>query len=159
MASKLHQLRNGIPPHKRINIRGVDAMVVLVSSDTIKKCEETVEEYASNNKDRVNDKVRNNYFDQLLAYHCLRDPDDPTLNTKLASDVTEIAEILDNYDIGTIMEAYSELVMNKAPKIELLTEEQLDDIKKHLEVTKLSDLSTVSLVHLANFHLQIVSEQ
>lgn len=155
MASKLSQLRNGIPPHKYIDIRGMRIAVVLIPSDILRQCEELTEEYGNNNKTKVNERVKSQYFDELLAYNCMRDPDD--LNKKIAESVEEVREILDIEDIGRVTSAYGELLMNKAPKIELLNEEQLDEIKKHLEVTPLKDLSTVSVVHLANFHQVIVS--
>ena len=88
----------------------------------------------------------------------MRDPSDPTLSTKIASSPAEVGECLDNEDISRICGAYGELIINKAPKLETLTQEELDIIKKHLEVTPLSDLSTVLLVHLKNCHQTIVSE-
>ena len=68
-------------------------------------------------------------------------------------------ECMDLEDINRVVNAYGELMMNKAPKLELLTQAQLETVKKHLEVTPLSDLSTVLLVHLANCHQTIVSEK
>jgi len=156
MASKLSNLRQGIPPHKSVTIRGMDIEIVVVSADTTKKCEELAEEYANANKDKVNDRVRAQYFDTLLSYHCMRDPDDPTFQTKIAESVVEVGELLDVDDINKVMSTYGELLMNKS-KIELMTEEDYSELKKFLEVTPLKDLSTVSLVHLTNFHRSIVS--
>ena len=87
----------------------------------------------------------------------MRDPDD--ISERISSSVQEVMECMDLEDINRIVKAYGELMMNKAPKLELLTQDQLEVVKKHLEVTPLSDLSTVSLVHLANFHQTIVSEK
>ena len=58
-----------------------------------------------------------------------------------------------------LFEKYNELLVNKAPKLEVLTEEELDSLKKYLEVTPLKDISTVSLVHLKYCHQTLVSEQ
>lgn len=98
-------------------------------------------------------------YNKLLAYYCMRDPDDPTMNTKLADSVEEVGEFLDLEDISRVVNAYSELIMNKAPKIELMSQEEFDELKKYLDVTPLSDLSTVSLVHLGNFRRSVVSEK
>jgi hypothetical protein len=159
MASdKLYKLREGIPPHKNVTIRGENFSVVILPTDTMRLIEEQTEEYCQKNKDKANDAVRQTYYDRLIAYHSLRDPDDITLSTKVAEKPEDIGSILDQADVGIITNAYGELLLNKAPKIELLTQEELDIIKKHLEATPLSDLSTVLLVHLSNCHQAIVSE-
>lgn len=156
MASKLSQLRQGIPPHKLIDIAGIKVMVVLVPSDITRLCEENTELYANANGDRVSDRSKSQYFDTLLAYHCMRDPDDPTYATKMADSVEEVEQLLDTADISRIMETYSELLMNKT-KLELMNEGDYEELKKFLEATPLSDLNTVSLVHLTNFRQTIVS--
>jgi hypothetical protein len=71
----------------------------------------------------------------------------------------EVAAMMDLEDISRVVNAYQELILNKAPKLEMITQNQLDEIKNYLEVTPLSDLSTVLLVHLANCHRTIVSEK
>lgn len=152
MASKLSKLRQGIPPHKMVLIRDMQVAVVILPSDIIRLCEEQMEEYAKKNPDKVNDNVKNQYFDRLLCYHCMRDPEDPSFETKLADSPEEVGQAMDLEDISRITGAYGELMMNKAPKIELLNEEEFENIKKFLEVTPLKGLNTVSLVHLANFH-------
>lgn len=160
MASdKLYKMRLGSPPHKHIKIRGESFEVVLLSSDIIRQIEEQVELYAQKNKDRVNDTVRALYYDSLLTYHALRDSDDPSLSSKVVDNPEDISAILDPSDIAEVTNAYSELMMNKAPKIELLNQEEMDEVKKHLEVTPLKELSTVLLVHLRNCHQTIVSER
>lgn len=156
MASKLSNLRQGIPPHKNITIRGIKVEIVVVSADATKQCEELAEQYYNNNKDKVNERVKAQYFDTLLAYQCMRDPDDPTFNTKIADSFDEVSQTLDVDDINKVMSAYSELLMNKT-KLELMTEDEYTELKKFLEVTQLSDLNTVSLVHLTNFRQAILS--
>ena len=159
MASdKLYKLRNGIPPHKNITIRDEEFTVVLLPSDTVRQIEETTNEYASQNPEKVNDSVKSKYFDGLLVYNCLRDPSDTTFRNKIAEKPEDVIQVLDDMEIAKVTEAYGELMMNKAPKVEMITDEELNIIKKHLEVTPLSDLSTVLCVHLANCHQTIVSE-
>lgn len=157
MASKLSQLRQGVPPNKTIEIRGMKVAVIVVSSDITRQCEELTEEYSNNNKDKCNERVKGQYFDTLLSYHCMRDCEDPTLQAKIADSAEEVAQLLDIDDINKVTTAYGELLMNKS-KLELMSEEDYEDIKKFLEVTPLNDLDTVSLVHLTNFHQTIVSE-
>lgn len=160
--NKLKNLRMGIPMHQNVTLgegdRSVQVAVVSLSVDTMQMLDEQVEEYCSKNPDKTNDIVRSQYYNKLLAYYCMRDASDPTYQTMLAESVEEVGAIMDLEDISRICNAYGELMMNKAPKIELLTQEQLELIKKHLEVTQLSDLSTVLLVHLGNCHQAIVSE-
>lgn len=160
--SKLRNLRSGIPAHQNVTLGGgnstVDVAVVALSVDIMQSLDEQVEEYCQKNTGKTNDDVRSQYYNRLLTYYCMRDPSDPTLSTKMADSPDEVAEILDLEDISRVCNAYGELMINKAPKLEILTEEQLSLIKKHLEVTSLSDLSTVLLVHLMSCHQAIVSE-
>ena len=157
MASKLSQLRLGTPPYKIVDIRGLKVAVVILSSDITIQIDQEVQRYESENPDSVNDNIKDRIFDIKLCYHCMRDPDN--INVKIADSEEEVGQTLDVEDISRITGAYSELMINKAPKIELLTEEELDELKKYLEVTPLKDLSTVSLVHLTNFHQTILSEK
>lgn len=158
---KLSQLRTGRPVYKTITLsNGTDSFkvaVVLLPSDTVQQCEEETERYVNEHKGSANDNVRNQYFDKLLCYHCLRNPEN--LDEKLADDVDEIGEQLDVEDISRITGAYRELMVNKAPKIELLTNEDLEEIKNYLSETQLKDLNTVSLVHLTNFHQTMGSQK
>lgn len=161
-ASKLRELRRGIPPHKRIHIGGegedgFDAMVVILSADKCLEIEEQTQSYCKSKESSSNENVKTQFYNALLVSNCLRDVND--LNSCLASDVADVLANMDLEDINRVVNAYGELMMNKAPKLELLTEEQFEDLKKVLEVTPLSGLSTVSLVHLANFHRTLLSEK
>ena len=161
--SKIRSLRMGTPPHKTIDLGNgenkITVKIVALPLDMTQDIEEQVEEYCQSNRGKVNDSVRQQMYNKLLAYYCMRDPDDPTMNTKLADSVEEVGEFLDLEDISRVVNAYSELIMNKAPKIELMSQEEFDELKKYLDVTPLSDLSTVSLVHLGNFRRSVVSEK
>lgn len=156
----LKDLRRGIPPHKRVHIGGADGydvMVVVLSADKCLEIEEQTQDYCSSRGSKANENVKNQFYNALLVANCMRDPDD--LTVPIASSLNEVMECMDLEDINRVVNAYGELMMNKAPKLELLTQAQLDTVKKHLEVTPLSDLSTVLLVHLANCHQTIVSEK
>lgn len=155
--SKISQLRQGKPIFKKVDLRGKLFGVVLLSMDTLRNIEEQTQAYVINNQGKTSEASRNYHYEILMAFHCLRDLEDPTLETKAADSVDEISTVLDNEDINRIMNAYSDLLLEKAPKLEMLTEEQLQEIKKHLEVTPLKDLNTVLLVHLTNCHQTIVS--
>lgn len=158
MASdKLYKMRSGTPQHKSIKLRGEDFAIVLLGSDIIRSIEEQTEEYYNRNKDRVNDAVRAQYYNALLVFNCLRDPNN--LSERVADKVSDIESALDSVDMTEVVDAYRELIINKSPRIDLLTQDELDEVKKHLEVTALSDLSTVLCVHLKNCHLTIVSEK
>lgn len=156
----LREMRKGIPPHKRVHIGGkdgYDVMVVILSADKCLEIEEQTQEYCSAKPSKNNEHVKNQFYNALLVANCMRDTDD--LTTPIASSVQEVMEFMDLEDINRVVNAYGELMMNKAPKLEFITEDQLAIVKKHLEVTPLSDLSTVLLVHLANCHQTIVSEE
>jgi len=158
-SDKLRKLRMGVPNHKKITIGDSEKLtvaVVILSADITLQIEEDVQEYCSLDQNRINEAVKNQYYNATIAYHCMRDPEN--LDQKLADSVAEILQSLDAEDISRVVNAYAELMMNKAPKLELLDQEGLDEIKKHLEITPLSDLSTVLLVHLASCHQTIVSE-
>ena len=161
--SKLWKLRYGVPEHKNVTLGNgdntVDVTVVSLSADVMQMIDEVVEEYCNKNKERVNDVVRSQFYNINLVHHCMRDPNSDRFSEKMTESPEEVAQIMDLEDISRIVNAYQELIMNKAPKLEFITQEQLDEIKKHLEVTPLSDLSTVLLVHLANCHRTIVSEK
>lgn len=158
---KLSQLRTGKQVYGIVKLSNgteeVKVAVVLLPSDTIQLCEEQTEIYVNEHKDSANDNVRNQYFDKLLCFHCLRNPDN--LNEKLADSVEEIGEQLDVEDISRITGKYRELMVNKAPKIELMTNEDLEEIKNYLSEIQLKDLNTVSLVHLTNFHQTMDSQR
>lgn len=156
MASKLSQLRKGTIPHKVITLRDdFKVAVVVLPTDTIKQINADIEEYMIEHPSHNTDIIRNQMYDTYLCYECMRDPDD--LNKRVASDVKETGDILDNEDISRVTTAYGEVMINKAPKIELMTEEEFSDLKKYLEKTALKDLDTVLLVHLKNSHLAMPS--
>lgn len=161
--SKLWQLRSGIPVHKNVILgngdTAVNVTVVSLPADTMQMIDETVEEYCKKNKDRVNETVRAQFYNINLVHHCMRDPNSDRYSAKMTESPEEVAAIMDLEDISRVTNAYQELILNKAPKLEFITQEQLDEIKNHLEITPLSDLSTVLLVHLANCHRTIVSEK
>lgn len=166
--SYLKKMRTGQPPHNIVTLgNGGDSFevaVVLLSSDMMLSINEAVEdryhEIADGEQIIRNplgtQKNRAMYYNQLLCYHCMRIP--TNLDEKVAGSPEEIGKLLDVEDIKRICEKYNELIVNKSPKLEVLTEEELDSLKKYLEVTPLKDISTVSLVHLKYFHQTLVSE-
>lgn len=155
---KLRDMRTGKPPHKTITLgNGDESMrvaVVLLSADAMLNINEKVDSrYGS---DKSGNKItRNQYYNILLSTQCLRSVDD--INIRLVDDEDELSSLLDLEDIKRICEAYNELIVNKAPKLETLKEEDYDELKKFLEVTKLKDLNTVSLTYLKYFHQTIHS--
>lgn len=158
--SKLKRLRTGEPMHSIVTIgngdNSVPVAIVLLNVDTSLKIEEMTEEYCQINKNKVNSNVRTQYYNRLLVYECMRDPSN--LSIKMTENPAEVAELLDPEDIQRICKAYNELMVDKSPKLELLTDEELDKLKKYLEVTSLKDLSTMSQIHLKSFHLTIPSK-
>lgn len=170
--SYLRKMRTGQPPHKIVTLgNGGDSFkvaVVLLSSDTMLKINEVVQkryavvtrivngEVVEERDPRDTEDNRARYYNMVLCYEAMRLPDD--LNTKVAENPEEVGELLDDEDLQRICEIYNELIVNKAPKLEVITEEDLEDLKKYLEVTPLSDISTVSLVHLKYCHQTLVSE-
>ena len=167
--SYLKKMRTGQPLHKIVTLGNgsdsFDIAIVLLSSDTMLSINEEVEEryHAIIDGDKIvknpldTPKNRAMYYNRLLCYHSMRMPKD--LDTKIASSADEVGQLLDNEDIKRVCEKYNELIVNKSQKLEVLTEEELDELKKYLEVTPLKDISTVSLVHLKYFHQTLVSEE
>lgn len=161
--SKLAILRRGVPMHKRVTLgsgdNAIDVVVVLLSSDDMLDIEGATEEYCKSIGDKNNRIVRNNYYNRLLCALAMRDPDDTTFNTLMVEDADEVGEFMDVEDIDRVCAAYKELLQNKAPKMELLNEEELEEIKNFLGVTPLKDLSTTLRVYLRYCHQTIVSEK
>lgn len=161
--SKLSALRRGVPMHKNVTLgvgdNTVEVKVVLLSSDDMLDIEESTEEYCKSIGDRNNRVVRNNYYNKLLASMCMRDPSDSTLQTQIAESVDEVGEFLDIEDIDRVCNAYRELLTNKAPRMDIMTNDELEELKNYLRVTPLKDLSTVLLTHLKSCHQTLVSEK
>lgn len=155
----LRDLRTGKPPHKIVHIGddkdGFDVAVVVLSADKCLEMEEQTQQYCSTKPDSCNEAVKNQFYNALLCLNCVRDTEN--IDVPLAKDLKEVMECLDIEDINRVVNAYGELMMNKAPKLELITDEELDEVKKFLEETPSSALSTVLRVHLAVCHQQIVS--
>ena len=168
--SYLKRMRKGEPPHMIVTLgNGSDAFdvaVILLSNDIMLGINEKVEDRYHTTIDEngnviksgiENQKTRAMYYNRLLCFECMRVPGN--LKERIAGDADEVGRLLDDEDIKRVCERYNELLVNKAPKLEVLTEEELDSLKKYLEVTPLKDISTVSLVHLKYCHQTLVSEQ
>lgn len=166
--SYLKKMRTGQPPHNIVTLgNGSDSFevaVVLLPNDVMLGINEAVEDryHSTVEGDKViknakdTPKNRAMYYNRLLCFNCMRVPDN--LDQKVANDADEIGSLLDDEDIKRVCEQYNNLLVNKAPKLEVLTEEELESLKKYLEVTPLKDISTVSLVHLKYCHQTLVSE-
>lgn len=168
--SYLKRMRSGDPPHVITTLgngsESFDVAVILLSNDVMLNINEKVEDryHSTVGEDGKviksgieNQKTRAMYYNRLLCYECMRVPGDIT--QRVADSADEIGRLLDDEDIKRVCEKYNELLVNKAPKLEVLSEEELDSLKKYLEVTPLRDISTVSLVHLKYCHQTLVSEQ
>lgn len=169
---KLRELRTGKQQYKVINLGDVkeklDIAVVLLSADVMLSINEKVEErYHIINTDKKEDNTsddaklnsitRNQYYNILLCLNCVREADD--INAHVFSTEEEVGSTLDLEDIKRVCENYNELLVNRAYKLETIKEEDIDEIKKALEVTSLNDLSIVSQVHLAYFLQAVRSEK
>lgn len=172
--SYLKRMRTGQHPHETVTLGNgsdsFDVEVVLLSNDEMLTINEQVEERyhterkidADGREQIITDakdsgKNRTLYYNRLLCYHCMRLPDD--IEVKVAASEEEVGELLDLEDIQRVCEKYNEILINKAPKLEILKEDDLEALKKYLEVTPLSDLSTVLLVHLKSCHQTLLSEK
>ncbi len=117
--SKLWKLRYGVPEHKNVTLGNgdntVDVTVVSLSADVMQMIDEVVEEYCNKNKERVNDVVRSQFYNINLVHHCMRDPNSDRFSEKMTDSPEEVAQIMDLEDISRIVNAYQELIMNKAP--------------------------------------------
>lgn len=166
--NKIRSMRMGKRSHSKVKLGvGDDSVmvaVVLLPSDIMLDINEKVEErYAPIVKDgvvikntRQNDVTRNQYYNQLLCLHCMREIDD--LDRAVFTTVEEVGSILTLEDIKRVCEAYNSLIVNNSDKLETLRQEDYDELKKLLEVTPLKDLSIVSQVHLMYFLQTVLSE-
>lgn len=171
--SYLKRMRTGQHPHETVTLGNgsdsFDVEVVLLSNDEMLTINEMVEKryhterkIDENGKEQIitdlkdSGKNRALYYNRLLCYNCMRLPDD--LEVKIAASPEEVGQLLDDEDIQRVCNKYNEILINKAPKLEIMKEEDLNQLKKYLEVTPLKDLSTVLLVHLRSCHQTLVSE-
>lgn len=161
--SKLAALRRGVPLHKNVILgngeQAVQVAVVLLSSDDMLDIESATEAYIKSLGDGANSVVRNNYYNKLLCSMCMRDPSDTSYQTMMVESADEVGTLMDIEDIERICSAYKELLINKAPRMEMITEEDFEELKNYLRVTPLNDLSTMLLVHLKSCHQTLVSEK
>lgn len=167
--NRIRNMRLGKRSHLTVTLgTGDDSVmvaVVLLPSDIMLEINEIVEERYSPTvlhdgkvvkNPKLNDVTRNQFYNQLLCMHCMREPDN--LDGKIFSNVEEVGSILTLEDIKRVCEAYNNLIVNNSNKLETLKQEDYDELKKHLEVTPLKDLSIVSQVHLMYFLQTIRSE-
>ena len=167
-SSRIRNLRMGKRSHGTVKLGmgddSVKVAVVLLPSDIMLDINEEVEErYSDIVQDGVvvknpkqNDITRNQYYNRLLCFHCMREVDD--LDQRIFEDPDEVGEVLTLEDIKRVCEKYNELIVNNSDKLETLKQEDYDELKKFLEVTPLKDLSIVSQVHLMYFLQTILSE-
>lgn len=166
--NKIRNMRMGKRSHSTVKLgMGDDSVVVavvLLPSDIMLDINEMVEErYAPTVQDGVvvknskqNDATRNQYYNQLLCLHCMREVNN--LDEPIFSTIEEVGSILTLEDIKRVCEAYNALIVNNSDKLETLKQEDYDQLKKLLEVTPLKDLSIVSQVHLMYFLQTVLSE-
>ena len=173
LKQKLINLRTGNPSRRTVILGNGDDSVticaVLLSSDTMLDINEKVDQRYGHNVEVDDDDVnvdtsimsaskvtRMQYYNILLCYYSMRNPDN--IDEYIFDSYEQTASVLNLEDIKRVCEAYNEIIINSAPKMELLTQEDYDELKKFLEVTPLRDLDTVSLIHLKYFHQTIHSE-
>lgn len=149
MGSKLAELRRGVTKRIVTLSDKVEIAVLIVPTGTLRRIESDIEEWCQSHQSSANDQVRRQLYDIMLCHECMRDKDD--INVKVTSNWEEAEELLDAEDVSRVLGAYKELMVNKAPKIELLTDEEFNNLKKSLEKIELTDLSTVSALHLKNY--------
>jgi hypothetical protein len=166
--NKIRRMRAGKKFCSKVKLGSGDdnvmVAVVLLPSDVMLDINEMVEErYAPTVQDGVlvknskyNDITRNQYYNQLLCFHCMREVDN--IEEKIFSTVEEVGSVLTLEDIKRVCEAYNALIVNNSDKLETLKQEDFDELKKFLEVTPLKDLSIVSQVHLMYFLQTLRSE-
>ena len=166
--NKIRSLRSGKRTRGFVKLgMGEDSVtvaVVLLPSDIMLDINETVEErYAPEIKDGVavknskqSDVTRAQYYNQLLCYHCMCEPED--LDVKIFEKFEDVGHNLTLEDIKRVCETYNNIIVNNSDKLETMKPEDYDELKKFLEVTPLKDLSIVSQVHLMYFLQTVLSE-
>lgn len=146
--SKLADLRRGVTKGTVTLSGNIEVAVVIVPTSTLRQIECDIEEWCQGHPKQASQQVRKQMYDIMLIHECTRDKDN--IDVKITDSWQEAETLLDNEDVSRILSRYQELMVNKAPKIELLTDEEFEKLKKLLEGTKLTDLSTVSALHLKN---------
>lgn len=167
--SYLRRMRTGQHPHVIVTLGnegdGFNVAVVLLSSDDMLDINEQVDKRYAPKYDKEGKAIpnpvgtqnnRSRFYNRLLCYHAMRLPED--LEIRVADSPDEVGELLDDEDIKRVCEKYNELLVNKAPKLEVIKKEELEELKKYLEVTPLNAINTVSLVHLKYCHQTLTSE-
>lgn len=157
---KLHELRRGNPKFSRVYLGdendGVEVAVVILTADDVLDIDEQVQVYCSSAPNKINDIVRSEIANAMICQRAIRNPDN--LDEKLLDSLKQTLEMLDLEDMGRIIKAYNELMINRAPKLETLSSEDLEEIKKKLKTAKLKDLNIVQRLHLTSFLQAMRSE-
>lgn len=85
---KLSKLRNGEQIHSFVTIDNLKMAVVVLPSDTIRQIEEETTKHMSEIEiESASSVIRNLFFDQLLCFHSLRDPEN--LDVKMADNIKD----------------------------------------------------------------------
>lgn len=160
MGSFISNLRRGKTPFKVIGLQNgedvFDVAIVLLSSDLMCDINDKVyDKYGESEEENEQlTKAKNIYYNTLLAYHCTRVPEEP-YQEYVAGSYKEFCQYMDLEDIDRIVKAYNELLINKCDKIELLTDDRLEELVNFLERQRggdWKDLDTIAYIHLTNLY-------
>lgn len=160
MGSFISNIRRGRTPFKVIGLNNgdetFDVAIVLLSSDLMCDINDRVcEKYGESEEESEQlTKSKNIYYNTLLAYYCTRVPKVP-YTEYVADSYKEFCSYMDLEDIDRIVKAYNELLISKCDKIELLTDDRLEELVNFLEKQRggdWKDLDTIAYIHLTNLY-------
>lgn len=155
---KLSAIRTGKENSRTITIPGTEiktSLVLLTSSEIIEaksnalksiKAKEEAKEILTGDSAEL-------IFGAYILAKAMRDPDDPTLQRRLADDVKEVLETFTDKQIIDIMQEYNDFRDGIEYSLDEISNEELEDVKKNLEKIEPKDLDGMSCVFLRNFLL------
>lgn len=152
--SLLHKIKNGKKNTKLVEFPGSTTKVALVilSSNEITQAKVASDAYILEKK-ISGDTYMDMAFQQEIIFRALRDKDN--LENRLADNIDEIRALEVN-ELAYLQVQYNLFQQENSPFLSAVTEEQLDILKKTLEIMSLKDLSGESLVALRSFLLSLV---
>ncbi len=152
--SILQKIKSGKKNYKLIEFPGTEEMVaiVILSSQELTDCKLKADEYIESRNIKDED-YKDIILQQYIMYNALRDKDD--LNTKLASNIEEFRQLIDNNELAFLQVQYNMFMQDNSPFLSAINEEQFEELKKTLNKTTLKDLNGVSLLALRNFLISL----
>ncbi len=152
--SRLSKIKAGVKHFAPVNIPGTDEyahMVVLSSEDMVLVKKKAIA-YCSGKEIGDADSF-NVILNSYILYEALKVPDQH--DKFFAESPEEIRELLSLSELDGLIDEHMALQEDTSKELNILSKDDLEEVKKHLETTQLNDLSGESIRALKRFLLTL----